>query len=115
MNSLDQNDGLFLKGMAGKLCLLIHQFSVHGELLVLRHTQDVCDLKQGSRILSHALPISIVACNQERKFQSLLFIQSWVTVGGVATLEIFFSQTFTTANAFCDSIARELQMDTTKN
>lgn len=52
--------------------------------------------------------------NQERQLQRLLLVQSRIAERRVVQAQVFFDQTFATADALRDSIARQLKMHASK-
>lgn len=55
-----------------------------------------------------------MSSNQESQLQGLLLVQSRIAERGIVQAQVFFDQTFATADALRDSIARQLEMHASK-
>jgi hypothetical protein len=54
------------------------------------------------------------ACNQESHLEALRTIQARITIGFVPSTEIVIGKFTRAADAFCDVVSSQLEMDTAK-
>ena len=57
---------------------------------------------------------TVMACYEEGQLQRLLLVQPRIAEGGVVQAQIVVDKPFASPRAFCDGIARELQMHATQ-
>lgn len=49
--------------------------------------------------------------HQKRQFESLFFVQPWIAISCVIQTQVFFDEAFRAADAFCDCVAGEFEVD----
>ena len=63
----------------------------------------------------HSIPLTpVMVGNQKRQLQSLLLVQPWIAKAGVVGRQVILVEVLTPTQALRDSIARELQVNTTE-